>query len=364
MATEKQIEANRRNAALSTGPKTIEGKAQSRANAITHGLTSVTLLPHDQKDVSKARYAAWYACLKPEDTFQEFHLELAVQASLRIENCQNRELERKVELAEIASDSGPKWETDRKREVVKLARSLKRNPEMIALQLRSMPTGREWLIDRWKFLLMAVAEGQTSSWRVAESNLALDLMGKPGLLRDLLLERANPFVDSTTTRALILKEIAGLEAEQEDDEREDIKLRSLHIRGLIFETDSSLTLIRRYETSAQRQFDKALKSIRNAKSVATVNPQSKQRGPANPSVCDTNPISASPKTQVVAQETTPEYETKPIAPIVASQIRSSDRLIQVTQPEGLTPKPAGNRLYRRQQQKQVRHQAYLNRIAG
>ena len=38
MATEKQIEANRRNAALSTGPKTDEGKAQSRANAMTHSL--------------------------------------------------------------------------------------------------------------------------------------------------------------------------------------------------------------------------------------------------------------------------------------------------------------------------------------
>ena len=362
MATEKQIEANRRNAALSTGPKTDEGKAQSRANAMTHSLTAVTLRPRDQHEVSKARYAAWSLSLKPEDEMQEFQLELAVEASLRIENCQARELERKVELAEIASNSGPRWDTDRKREVAKLGRSLKRNPEMIALQLRSLPAGREWLIDRWKFLLMAVAEGQTSSWRMAESNLALDLMGRPGLIRDLLLKHANPFLDPIATRALILKQIADLEAEQHYDEQEDTRLRSLTIRGLIFETDSSLTLIRRYETTAQRQFDKALKSIRKAKVAATIKPRSVEQ--ANPSVCETNPISASPKTQVVAQKTTLEYETNPIAPVAASQIRSSDRLIQVTQPEGLTPKPAGNRLYRRQQQKQVRHQAYLTRIAG
>ena len=362
MATEKQIAANRRNAALSTGPKTDEGKAQSRANAMTHSLTGVTLIPRDQHELSKTRYASWSVSLKPEDELQEFQLELAVEASFRIENCRAREWERKIELSEIASDSGSRWETDRTREVAKLGRSLKRNPEMIALQLRSMPAGREWLIDRWKFLLMAVAEGQTSSWRVAESNLALDLMGRPGLLRDLLLEHANPFADPIATRVLILQQIADLEAEQEDDAQEDMKLRSLHIRGLIFETDSSLTLIRRYETSAHRQFDKALKSIHKAKAVANVKPRFV--GKANASEYETNPISTSPETQVITRETPPDSKAKPIAPVAATQVPLPDRPRQVVQAGELTPKPAGNRLYRRQQQKQVRHQAYLNRIAG
>ena len=362
MANEQHIESNRLSVGLGTGPKTDEGKAQSRANAMTHSLAAVTFMPRDQQAVSKTRYAAWFTCLKPEDGLQEFHLELAVHASLRIENCQARELERKIELAEIASDSGPKWRIDRKREVAKLSRSLKRNPEMVALQLRSMPAGREWLIGRWKFLLMAVADGQTSSWRMAESNLALDLMGQPGLLRDLLLERANPFVDPTVTRALILKEIAGLEAEQQDDANEDTKLRSLHIRGLILESDSSLTLIRRYETTAQRQFDKALKSIRKTKFVAMVKPRS--MGQANPLICETNPISAPPVTQGITQKTTRDCETKPLASVAATEASSLDQTLQVNQANHLTTKPVGNRLYRRQQQKQVRHQAYLNRIAG
>jgi hypothetical protein len=44
MTSFRQIEANRRNAQLSTGPVTEEGKKQSRQNAVRHGLTAETVI--------------------------------------------------------------------------------------------------------------------------------------------------------------------------------------------------------------------------------------------------------------------------------------------------------------------------------
>ena len=44
MTSYRQVEANRRNALRSTGPKTEGGKQVSRCNAVRHGLTAETVL--------------------------------------------------------------------------------------------------------------------------------------------------------------------------------------------------------------------------------------------------------------------------------------------------------------------------------
>ena len=44
MTSFKQIEANRRNAKLSSGPNTDAGKRKSRRNAVRHGLTAETVI--------------------------------------------------------------------------------------------------------------------------------------------------------------------------------------------------------------------------------------------------------------------------------------------------------------------------------
>ena len=44
MTSLRQIEANRRNAIRSTGPRTEEGKRQTRRNAVRHGLCAETVI--------------------------------------------------------------------------------------------------------------------------------------------------------------------------------------------------------------------------------------------------------------------------------------------------------------------------------
>ena len=49
--SEKQLEANRRNAQRSTGPTTAEGKARSSRNNLRHGLTGqITVLPEEDRE--------------------------------------------------------------------------------------------------------------------------------------------------------------------------------------------------------------------------------------------------------------------------------------------------------------------------
>lgn len=67
MTTEKAIEANRRNALKSTGPKSPEGKARSSANAVKHGLSSGTwLLLDEDHEEFEAFTAGLFCALDPK----------------------------------------------------------------------------------------------------------------------------------------------------------------------------------------------------------------------------------------------------------------------------------------------------------
>ncbi len=55
MTTQKQIEANRRNSCRSTGPKTRTGKAESKMNAMKHGLLAADLVVRGEDPVEFTR---------------------------------------------------------------------------------------------------------------------------------------------------------------------------------------------------------------------------------------------------------------------------------------------------------------------
>src|SRR5579862_439171 len=78
MISEKQLEANRRNAQRSTGPKTGEGKTRSSRNNLRHGLTGqINILPTEDREAHDGFCAELSDSLNPE-TPMERQLALSV----------------------------------------------------------------------------------------------------------------------------------------------------------------------------------------------------------------------------------------------------------------------------------------------
>jgi len=85
MASEAQVAANRRNAAKSTGPKTAEGKAIARHNALRHGLTARQLILCGEGFADFARFhAELRAALAPRDAVEETLAERVVLCAWRL----------------------------------------------------------------------------------------------------------------------------------------------------------------------------------------------------------------------------------------------------------------------------------------
>ena len=85
MASKKQIQANRRNALKSTGPKTPEGKALARLNATKHGLLSQeVLLPGEDEDALKELAERLRAELQPVGEMESLLVERIIDAVWRL----------------------------------------------------------------------------------------------------------------------------------------------------------------------------------------------------------------------------------------------------------------------------------------
>ena len=85
MSTEKQQQANRRNAQLSTGPRTPDGKARSSLNALTHGLTAAQILiPSESADDFESHAASFRDRWAPVDSVESFLVDQMIVAAWRL----------------------------------------------------------------------------------------------------------------------------------------------------------------------------------------------------------------------------------------------------------------------------------------
>jgi len=92
MISDKQLDANRRNAQLSTGPQTPEGRAAVRYNALTHGLTAqYAVMPQENKQEFEDLFASLEAEYQPSGPTENLLLKQMVINAWRIQRLQGME---------------------------------------------------------------------------------------------------------------------------------------------------------------------------------------------------------------------------------------------------------------------------------
>jgi hypothetical protein len=279
MTTLRQIEANRRNATLSSGPRTDAGKTAARTNAFKHGLSGAGAVRTEEETALVAkRLEDWRDSFCPADAYDEWLLEQAVLLSIRIDRGFTHDLALRMLAVERAETS---WEEARRQAAEELGARLTRQPSMITSQLRGTRQGCEWLIERWQGLAGLLRVGR--DWDEAQRDLALDLLGTPAELRDVSC--LDPFgvagADLRAARLAVAElEVAELELLREEslaglDEMERTSARM----GCSPEFDRETLLQMRYESANSRRMRQALSQLRQQKRPEGVAPTKPRPSP-------------------------------------------------------------------------------------
>ena len=254
MASERQVQANRKNASRSTGPKTDEGKARSRANATKHGMAvESTEVEIGLSPAFLERRAKWGAEQKPNGEAAEWALDRAVAATLRIERCE-RTLDAYITVSSARATLA--WDEDRAAEAARLGAKLADNPPLVTRELETSRAGAQWLIVAWLDLAATLEDGK--DWSEPEFSRSLDLLGQPPEFRDGPAEG-----DPTDTRTARL-ELARHQVERLKELRDEALApldemdRRMAIEGDIALLSKPAARILRYERDAWRRYRESM----------------------------------------------------------------------------------------------------------
>ncbi len=252
MATTRQVEANRRNALHSTGPKTDEGKAQSRRNALKHGLAGHgVVFPDETADAIADRMADWRKDFRPDSPCQEWLFTHLCTESIRIDACLHQEIALSDELALRAAET---WDNDRALAAAELMVKLCKRPEVVQKQLLQSKQGCETVIAAWK--VIEIGFQKRGGWNPTAWSRALDLLGVAIEARGL---REPTEAEGLEWISRQIQELEQLQAEILDarDTREQADAKA----GLSAAEPPSLRRIRRYESAATRKLQWAWRQL-------------------------------------------------------------------------------------------------------
>ena len=203
MATDAQMDANRRNAAKSTGPKTAKGKAKARLNALKHGGRAKTtdvmpVLPHEDPRELEERIQTWIDDWEPTNAIESELVRRGARLSWMLERGERFEaahLAHRVRMAGRKAGPTASASARRMKRVNDLGRKLfydyqhgwrssplppwDDDPAVFVAGLEETLEGCRWLLARWHDL-RAMLESD-AQWSQADVYRFVRLLGKHGI---------------------------------------------------------------------------------------------------------------------------------------------------------------------------------------
>src|SRR3954454_19774007 len=140
-----QVAANRANAKLSTGPRSDQGKAVSRLNGVTHGMTCKlpVVLPGEDPEEFQSEVALWARQLGAQTEAERAQVETAVSTRWRMRRARDAEASAVAEAIDGLEEG---FDDRRAAEVRATIPSLPQDPDGAVRQLRNSTSGCDWLL--------------------------------------------------------------------------------------------------------------------------------------------------------------------------------------------------------------------------
>ena len=315
--SEARMIANRKNAALSTGPKSAEGKVISRANGLKHGLTGlgIVLREDDQAEVER-RSLAMIAELQPGTETGLQLVRRAAVLSVRVERC--AELETAATSARVRS-AWDHFDDDQRDEADALFATLAEKPWATLRRLQRTFAGVDRLIQGWQDLktdleanVWTRSHGERmsllSGYRLDDCHAVRFLKLSDAVEGSPSVENVGPMLAVIDVELDSLKELL----ETFDDDEIDHQRAEAAARALLVPNAEAI-LARRYEAAAERGLYRALREARIVENQPTLTDQPQAGISTTRTTAPTAPLGSSfPASQPAT--VAPPAPRKPLSP--------------------------------------------------
>jgi hypothetical protein len=195
MASAADDEANRRNAQRSTGPRTDQGKARARLNALKHGKTARTDLPQEDSKELKERTQQWLSDMQPRNAGEHDLVCQAARLSWEIERAERIETAHLARQVSAALTQTEQASARRRKKVRELGRKLlpiagsgtkssrraswHDDPAVLVCKPEETAEGCGWLLEQWAKYRSLL--DRRSYWGTPEMLRFIRLQGKQSI---------------------------------------------------------------------------------------------------------------------------------------------------------------------------------------